>query len=263
MIEMPPALERAWHTHGYYGSVSHNVKAIYQRYMGWYDGNPARLWQHPPEERRHALRRVHGRGRRGGGQGPAVRSRPATCAGPPRSSTTWCSPSRTTPRPRACWPTCSSSSATAAENGTWRCESTCPGRPSCASGNFGTPDRAPPRPTSSRHLSPEMLFDALAVQVDGPRGLGPRPGHRLDAARPRHVTTARRCTTASSPTSRTATSRSASPSPCPRRRSIALAGGDVDAARAAGPDGRRRREQLSTLFGVLQPGDPDFNIVEP
>ncbi len=49
MIEMPPALEAAWHTHGYYGSVSHNVKAIYQRYLGWFDGNPAHLWQHPPE----------------------------------------------------------------------------------------------------------------------------------------------------------------------------------------------------------------------
>lgn len=48
-IEMPPNLESAWHTHGYYGSVSHNVKAIYQRYLGWFDGNPARLWQHPPQ----------------------------------------------------------------------------------------------------------------------------------------------------------------------------------------------------------------------
>jgi len=49
MIEMPPGLDAAWHTHGYYGSVSHNVKAIFQRYLGWYDGNPAHLWQHPPE----------------------------------------------------------------------------------------------------------------------------------------------------------------------------------------------------------------------
>jgi len=47
-LEMPPGLEAAWHTHGYYGSVSHNVKAVYQRYLGWYDGNPAHLWQHPP-----------------------------------------------------------------------------------------------------------------------------------------------------------------------------------------------------------------------
>ena len=50
MVEMPPALEKSWHTHGYYGSVSHNVKAIYQRYLGWFDGNPAHLWPHPPVE---------------------------------------------------------------------------------------------------------------------------------------------------------------------------------------------------------------------
>ncbi|NRQ34628.1 MBL fold metallo-hydrolase [Nonomuraea sp. NN258] len=49
-IRMPPALEQAWHTHGYYGSVNHNVKAIYQRYLGWFDGNPAHLWEHPPVE---------------------------------------------------------------------------------------------------------------------------------------------------------------------------------------------------------------------
>ncbi|MFI2213893.1 alkyl/aryl-sulfatase [Streptomyces sp. NPDC020141] len=49
-LRLPPALERAWHARGYYGSVSHNVKAIYQRYMGWFDGNPAHLWEHPPAE---------------------------------------------------------------------------------------------------------------------------------------------------------------------------------------------------------------------
>jgi alkyl sulfatase BDS1-like metallo-beta-lactamase superfamily hydrolase len=49
MIEMPPDLEKAWHARGYYGSTNHNVKAIYQRYLGWYDGNPAHLWQHPQE----------------------------------------------------------------------------------------------------------------------------------------------------------------------------------------------------------------------
>ncbi|WP_079185212.1 alkyl/aryl-sulfatase [Streptomyces uncialis] len=50
LIELPPVLARAWHTRGYYGSVSHNVKAVYQRYMGWYDGNPSSLWEHPPTE---------------------------------------------------------------------------------------------------------------------------------------------------------------------------------------------------------------------
>ena len=41
MIELPPELDRAWHARGYYGSVNHNVKAIYQRYLGWFDANPA------------------------------------------------------------------------------------------------------------------------------------------------------------------------------------------------------------------------------
>jgi alkyl sulfatase BDS1-like metallo-beta-lactamase superfamily hydrolase len=48
-IELPPELESAWHARGYYGSVSHNVKAIYQRYMGWFDGHPSSLWAHPPQ----------------------------------------------------------------------------------------------------------------------------------------------------------------------------------------------------------------------
>ncbi len=47
---LPPALASAWNTRGYYGSVSHNVKAVYQRYLGWYDGNPAHLWSYPPEQ---------------------------------------------------------------------------------------------------------------------------------------------------------------------------------------------------------------------
>ena len=49
-IQLPPALEGAWHARGYYGSLSHNVKAVYQRYLGWFDGNPAHLWEHPPVE---------------------------------------------------------------------------------------------------------------------------------------------------------------------------------------------------------------------
>jgi alkyl sulfatase BDS1-like metallo-beta-lactamase superfamily hydrolase len=47
---LPPALDSAWSVRGYYGSFSHNVKAIYQRYLGWYDGNPAHLWSYPPEQ---------------------------------------------------------------------------------------------------------------------------------------------------------------------------------------------------------------------
>ncbi|PWY72451.1 beta-lactamase domain-containing protein [Aspergillus sclerotioniger CBS 115572] len=50
VLEMPPTLRDVWDLKGYYGSVSHNVKAIYDKYMGWFDGNPANLWKHPPKE---------------------------------------------------------------------------------------------------------------------------------------------------------------------------------------------------------------------
>ena len=47
-VELPEALARTWSCRGYYGSVNHNVKAIYQRYLGFFDGNPATLHPHPP-----------------------------------------------------------------------------------------------------------------------------------------------------------------------------------------------------------------------
>ncbi|MFI5003909.1 MAG: alkyl/aryl-sulfatase [Solirubrobacterales bacterium] len=50
MLQLPAGLAREWHCREYYGTVSHNVKGIYQRYMGWFDGNPAHLWPHPPEQ---------------------------------------------------------------------------------------------------------------------------------------------------------------------------------------------------------------------
>lgn len=46
---LPKALADQWFDRGYYGSYSHNAKAVYQFYMGWYDGNPASLHPHPPE----------------------------------------------------------------------------------------------------------------------------------------------------------------------------------------------------------------------
>ncbi|MFI6683484.1 alkyl/aryl-sulfatase [Streptomyces sp. NPDC050485] len=60
-IELPPALSQVWANRGYYGSLSHNVKGIYQRYMGWFDGNPAHLWEHPPvDEAKRYVRAMGG-----------------------------------------------------------------------------------------------------------------------------------------------------------------------------------------------------------
>lgn len=50
MIELPPSLAQEWFNRGYYGTVNHNAKAVYQRYLGWFDGNPAHLHTYPPAE---------------------------------------------------------------------------------------------------------------------------------------------------------------------------------------------------------------------
>ncbi|WP_040797436.1 alkyl/aryl-sulfatase [Nocardia higoensis] len=54
-LELPPALEQLGPARGGTGALGHHVKAIHQHYLGWFDGNPARLWEHPPVEsaRRH------------------------------------------------------------------------------------------------------------------------------------------------------------------------------------------------------------------
>src|SRR3954462_3316782 len=49
-IRLPNSLEGAGHGRGYYGHIRHNVKAIYQKYLGWYDANPANLDCLPPVE---------------------------------------------------------------------------------------------------------------------------------------------------------------------------------------------------------------------
>lgn len=54
-LRLPPALRADWSTREYYGTVSHNAKAVYDRYMGWYDGVPASLNPHPPVERARRL----------------------------------------------------------------------------------------------------------------------------------------------------------------------------------------------------------------
>ncbi len=50
MIKLPEQLEKNWFTRGYYGTVAHNSKAVYQKYMGWYDANPVNLHPLPPEK---------------------------------------------------------------------------------------------------------------------------------------------------------------------------------------------------------------------
>lgn len=49
-LELPDRLNKIWYCRQYYGTLSHNIKAVYQRYMGWYDANPVNLNPLTPED---------------------------------------------------------------------------------------------------------------------------------------------------------------------------------------------------------------------
>ena len=49
-LKLPEEFLQESHVQGYYGTVSHNSKAVYTKYLGWYDGNPANLNPLPPVE---------------------------------------------------------------------------------------------------------------------------------------------------------------------------------------------------------------------
>ena len=163
---MPPALERAWHTHGYYGSVNHNVKAVYQRYMGWFDGNPARLWQHPPEY--SGPRYVAAMG---GVDKVVALAREAYDAGDYRWAATLLDhiifTDETHPGARELYADTLEQLGYGAECATWR-NFFLSGATELRTGNFGTPVTTQ-APTMLTQLTPEQMFDILAISVNGPR----------------------------------------------------------------------------------------------
>ncbi len=50
MVRLPQSLAGEWYDRDFYGTVNFNVKAVYQRYLGWFDANPANLHPLPPQE---------------------------------------------------------------------------------------------------------------------------------------------------------------------------------------------------------------------
>ncbi|WP_431957629.1 alkyl/aryl-sulfatase [Nocardia lijiangensis] len=166
MMELPPGLTKSWSTHGYYGSVSHNVKAIYQRYMGWFDGNPAHLWEHPPVE--SAKRHVEAMG---GTHEVLKKAQRAYDAGDYRWAVQlldyaiFADPANTTAKLlQAC---AFEQLAYGAENATWR-NFYLSGAHELRNGSFGTPIQANSLGLASA-LSVEQAFDAMSLRVDGPK----------------------------------------------------------------------------------------------
>jgi alkyl sulfatase BDS1-like metallo-beta-lactamase superfamily hydrolase len=166
MFQMPPALDKAWHTHGYYGSVSHNVKAVYQRYMGWFDGHPARLWPHPPEAL--AARYVEAIG---GIDRVVELAQQALDSGDLRWAATLLDHAvfadESHAGARKLLADTLDRLAYGAENATWR-NFFLSGATELRDGNFGTA-LGTNSPSLLSALTPEQIFDGLAITVNGPR----------------------------------------------------------------------------------------------
>jgi alkyl sulfatase BDS1-like metallo-beta-lactamase superfamily hydrolase len=165
MIQLPPALESSWAARGYYGSVSHNVKAIYQRYMGWFDGNPANLWQHPPTEA--ATRYVECMG----GIEAVVNSASSYLdRGDPRFAAELCGHAVFADPEHAgakeLLAKAYEQMGFGAENATWR-NFYLTGAAELRGGVLAQPIALSSGMTQA--LSVEQLFDSIAVRIDGPR----------------------------------------------------------------------------------------------
>ncbi|MEN5073391.1 alkyl sulfatase dimerization domain-containing protein [Isoptericola cucumis] len=259
-IQLPPALENAWHARGYYGSVSHNVKAIYQRYMGWYDGNPAHLWEHTPVERAKRYARLAG-----GVDALVANAREAFDAGDFRwaaevaNHAVFAQPDHAAAREVLA--DTYEQLGYGSENGTWR-SVYLSGATELRSGNFGTPT-ATNAPDIIANLSPEMLFDAVAIQVDGPRAWDEKLTIDVvvtDTDQRYRVRLANGVLTYSSAAQRDEPDATIT---AVRASLPALAAGSPDALAAAGIEVTGDPSALGRLTSVLDPGDPDFAIVTP
>jgi alkyl sulfatase BDS1-like metallo-beta-lactamase superfamily hydrolase len=266
LVTLPPAIEQAWHTRGYYGSVSHNVKAVYQRYMGWFDGNPAHLWEHPPVE--SARRHVEFMG---GADEVLRKARASYDAGDYRwvaqvlNYVIFAEPDNDDAKHLQA--TTFEQLGYGAENATWR-NFYLSGAYELRYGSFGTPTKSE-SPTMVAALSIDQIFDALALRVDGPKAWDHRlvtdwiltdqdRTHRLELRNGRltHFDVAPGMTLPEPDASFTLAKSTLI--------RVLLAGDDFGVAAAAGDiviEGDVTK--LAELVGIFDAPDPDFAIVTP
>jgi alkyl sulfatase BDS1-like metallo-beta-lactamase superfamily hydrolase len=169
-IKLPQSLEGAWHGRGYYGHIRHNVKAIYQKYLGWYDANPVNLDPLPPV----------GSGKKyveymGGGDAILARAKKDFDKGEFRfvaqalSHLVFAEPDN--PAARAMLADTFEQLGYAAESSTWR-NAYLFGAQELRQGMPNTPPRSPmPRETLAA-LATSQLWDVLGIRLNGPKAEG-------------------------------------------------------------------------------------------
>jgi alkyl sulfatase BDS1-like metallo-beta-lactamase superfamily hydrolase len=258
-FRMPPALEQAWHAHGYYGSVNHNVKAVYQRYMGWFDGNPARLWPHPPEA--IGPRYVEAIG---GIDRVVELAKRAFDDGDFRWAATLLDHAIFTDQNHAGARTLYADTleqlAYGAENATWR-NFFLSGATELRDGNFGVATQTTSMSMLSQ-LSPEQLFDSFAISVNGPRSwdLDLAIDVTFSDVATNYRLTLRNGVLVYRKVPANASTAAATVTLANKLRLLMFAAGDTT---SPGLDVTGDADALPSLMGVLDRPDPSFNIVTP
>jgi alkyl sulfatase BDS1-like metallo-beta-lactamase superfamily hydrolase len=171
-IKLPASLEAAWHTRGYYGHIRHNVKAIYQKYLGWYDANPVNLDPLPPVESGRKYVEYMG-----GAEAILARAAADFAKGEFRfvaqavSHLVFAEPDNQAAR--AMLADTLEQLGYAAESSTWR-NAYLFGAQELRQGMPKTPGRPPMARETLAALRTEQLWDVLGVRLNGPKAEGKR-----------------------------------------------------------------------------------------
>jgi alkyl sulfatase BDS1-like metallo-beta-lactamase superfamily hydrolase len=171
-LTLPKSLGSTWHVRGYYGTLSHNAKAVYQRYIGWYDANPANLNPLPPVERGKKYVEYMG-----GAEAAIQRAREDFAKGEYRfvaeamSHVVFADPSNVAARQLGA--DALEQMGYAAESATWR-NAYLLGALELRRGQPSPAARAPISPDVVRAMSLDLFFDYLGVRLNGERAEGLR-----------------------------------------------------------------------------------------
>ena len=171
-LALPRSLAGTWHARGYYGTLSHNAKSVYQRYIGWYDANPANLNPLPPVERGRKYVEYMG-----GAEAAIRRAREDFARGEYRfvaeamSHVVFADPGNVDARHLGA--DALEQLGYAAESATWR-NAYLLGALELRQERPASGGRAPVSPDVVRAMSLDLFFDYLAVRLDGKRAEGRR-----------------------------------------------------------------------------------------
>jgi len=197
-LTLPRSLRSTWHVRGYYGTLSHNAKSVYQRYLGWYDANPANLNPLPPVERGRKYVEYMG-----GATAVLARAREDFARGEYRfvaeatSHVVFADPGNA--EARRLGAAALEQMGYAAESATWR-NAYLLGALELRQGQPDTAARAPVSPDLVRAMTLDLFFDYLAVRLNGEKAEGVRfvlnwilPGADDPAGGQRYVLTLQNC----------------------------------------------------------------------